>query len=400
MAPRIGVYFTTEPHGGGSFQWTLNLLHALHDHAEKNRLPVVVFHRSNHPEISTLQRLFPLFTYSAIGKAERSWAGVVRRLAFYFPVAIPALRRVFPLNFRAAANDVALMLFPNTTLDSSLYRKRHVFFLCDIAHVFYPYFPEVSANGELTWRDRIFRHGLKNADVIVVESEQLGRDIAKYYGADPRKVAVLYQVLPRAFQSDVAAARDENIPLPARYLFYPAQLWQHKNHKNLLAAMPRVLAKVPDLHLVLSGSRKEGDKAIFDLIDELHLQDHVHYLGYVSDGLMARLYKNAEALVMPTFFGPSNIPTLEAFYFGCPAIISDLPGVVEQTGDAALRFDPTSADAMADAILTVISDPSLRADLIRRGRERTAVLTYDYLRDTFSTILERAWTSGRTSQLS
>ena len=48
------------------------------------------------------------------------------------------------------------------------------------------------------------------------------------------------------------------------------------------------------------------------------------------------LYTEALALVMPTYFGPTNLPPLEAFQTGTPVLYSDLPGMREQVGDAAI----------------------------------------------------------------
>jgi len=237
------------------------------------------------------------------------------------------------------------MIIPGASFDSAFCRQRQVFMFTDIAHVFYPRFPEVSAYGELRRRNVLFRYGIANADQIVVDSKQLGKDIVEHYQADPCKIDVLYQVFSMTLNDTLfnnSEAAECIAQLPEQYLFYPAQLWTHKNHVNLFKALSILLPEFPDLHLVLAGSRQKGDDKIFETIHELSLQPRVRFLGYVQDSCMPILYKKAHALVMPTFFGPTNIPTLEAFYYGCPAVISDLPGVTEQTGDAALLFDPKS----------------------------------------------------------
>jgi len=86
-------------------------------------------------------------------------------------------------------------------------------------------------------------------------------------------------------------------------------------------------------------------------------------------------------LVMPTFFGPTNIPVLEAWAFGCPVLTSDIRGVREQVGDAALLADPTSVEAIADGIHRLWTDPELGRTLSDLGRRRLAAYTpEDYLR--------------------
>jgi glycosyltransferase involved in cell wall biosynthesis len=73
---------------------------------------------------------------------------------------------------------------------------------------------------------------------------------------------------------------------------------------------------------------------------------------------------------MPTFFGPTNIPPLEAFELGCPVATSRIYGVPEQLGDAALLFDPHSIEEIHDCLVRLWMDNSLCDDLAQRGRER------------------------------
>ena len=96
---------------------------------------------------------------------------------------------------------------------------------------------------------------------------------------------------------------------------------------------------------------------------------HIQFLGYVPDSDMPGLYKRARALVMPTFFGPTNIPPLEAFAAGAPAATSDIYAVRDQLGDAALWFDPRSTDQIRDTLVQLWTDDALCADLVARGQK-------------------------------
>ena len=78
------------------------------------------------------------------------------------------------------------------------------------------------------------------------------------------------------------------------------------------------------------------------------LEGELRYLGYVPDEDMSGLYAGAVALVMPTFFGPTNIPVVEAWTFGCPVLTSDIRRIREQAGNAAVLVDPRSVEAIAD----------------------------------------------------
>jgi glycosyltransferase involved in cell wall biosynthesis len=105
---------------------------------------------------------------------------------------------------------------------------------------------------------------------------------------------------------------------------------------------------------------------------ELGVEHQIYSIGYVGDDEMSALYHDALALVMPTYFGPTNIPVLEAWQCGCPVLTSDIRGIREQVGDAALRANPNSADAIADGIARIITDSGLRSLLIAQGYARLA----------------------------
>jgi len=70
---------------------------------------------------------------------------------------------------------------------------------------------------------------------------------------------------------------------------------------------------------------------------------------------------------MPTFFGPTNIPQLEAFALGCPVATSRIYGIPDQVGDAALLFDPASVDEIYEALVRLWTDDALCAVLKARG---------------------------------
>ena len=376
---RIAVLHDVHPHGGGSHQWALNILYALDEYRlARGDIEIIVVHYGIYPLGHPLAKIFPGFSFMPIHGIRLFLTKIMRRLTVMLPLLLPILRPFFPLNHLTTRMRIGSILFPVTYLDSLLSDKHNIFCMADIAHVYYPNFPEVQEGNGLRMRDVLFRFGLANAHVIMVETSQLRREIAKHYGADPAKVHVVFQVLPRLF--NLSEHPDIGAPMPKPYLFYPAQLWAHKNHRNLLTAFAELSREFPDLHLVLSGSRKTGDQVIFDRVAELGLEKQVRYLGYVPDEHMPQIYRNAAALVMPTYFGPSNIPTLEAFAFGCPAVISDLPGVDEQVKDVALRFNPDSPADMAAKLRQVLTDPVLAARLVAAGKARLAELSYENFR--------------------
>jgi glycosyltransferase involved in cell wall biosynthesis len=111
------------------------------------------------------------------------------------------------------------------------------------------------------------------------------------------------------------------------------------------------------------------------LARELGVAAQVTTLPYVEDAMITGLYLGSEGLVMPTFFGPTNIPITEAWRLRRSVITSNIRGVSNQAGDAALLVDPNSPGNLADAMLAVWDDPSLRERLVEAGRRREVAWT-------------------------
>ena len=118
-----------------------------------------------------------------------------------------------------------------------------------------------------------------------------------------------------------------------------------------------------------------------------HTALHVAFRHRQAD--MASLYRHARGLVMPTFFGPTNIPPLEAFAVGCPVAVSSVYGMPEQLGDAALYFDPTSVYEIAACVRKLWVDDSTRQTLIDRGTAHHNAWCQPHFNARFAEILEQ-----------
>jgi glycosyltransferase involved in cell wall biosynthesis len=258
----------------------------------------------------------------------------------------------------------------------------------DLQHRLQPEFKEVSANGQAGYREYLYRNACRYATLILVESESGRDDVLRFYGdvisEDRIRILPLYPPLrqaPLPDEADLARAKAA-YSLPQRYFFYPAQFWEHKNHRLIVQALHLMKVQSNErVEVVFSGSYIEYErahtfKAVMDLARELKVDDRVHYIGWVPDRDMAALYRLSAGLVMPTFFGPSNIPALEAWHYGRPVITSDLPGLREQTGDGGLLINPRSPEDLAQAMLRLWRDEALGRDLAERGGRRLAGLDW------------------------
>src|SRR5262249_27968154 len=126
---------------------------------------------------------------------------------------------------------------------------------------------------------------------------------------------------------------------------------------------------------VFTGSDQGNERTVRELVEELDLRDQIFFLGYVSRQTLKALYQHALCLCYVSFFGPENLPPLEAFGLGCPVIAADLPGPSDQLGDAAIRVNPADDLEIAKALKLLLQNKTKREELVRRGKERARRFT-------------------------
>jgi glycosyltransferase involved in cell wall biosynthesis len=267
----------------------------------------------------------------------------------------------------------------------------------DLQHRLQPIFPEVSTEGQWEFRETHYETVLRRAAIVITATAAGKAEIERFYGIPPERI----RVLPYFTPSYVCAPAPASSPTPGRefglepgYLFYPAQFWPHKNHVTLLLALRR-LASEHGLRpqVVFVGQERGSLDHVRQRVAELGLTGQVRFLGFVSQQDLVTLYRHAGALVFPTFFGPGNLPPLEAFALGCPALLSDVVGAREQAGEAALYFDPRDDQGLAQRLHEVLPRADVRRDLIARGRARAARATgAEYWRGVLEILAELALT--------
>lgn len=239
----------------------------------------------------------------------------------------------------------------------------------DLMHRFEPRFPEVSKAGRFGVREHRFSNITHWSQAVLVDSELGRQHVAQAYGVSASKIYPLPYVAPHYVNLAVPTDFDTRYPLPGKFIFYPAQFWAHKNHLRLLEAAASALSSCPDLQLVFTGDKKHGFDEVHDHALSLGVGERVHFPGYVPDVYLTGFYRRARAMVMPTFFGPTNIPPLEAFACGCPTAVSNNYAMPEQARGAALLFDPNSVPEITRAIQQLWLDDALCEVLAERGLE-------------------------------
>ena len=190
-----------------------------------------------------------------------------------------------------------------------------------------------------------------------------------------------YNIIPNGIDFDRFAA---DVPPLERYaeggptILFVGRLEKRKGLKFLIRAMSGVWEKVPTARLVVVGTGPllENYRALV----EKHRVSLVEFKGFVSSEELARYYRSCEVFCAPSTGQESfGIVLLEAMAAGKPIVASDIPGyrsVVNQ-GTEGLLVPPKNERALADALITVLSNPEMRARMSAAGTARAEQFSWD-----------------------
>ena len=199
------------------------------------------------------------------------------------------------------------------------------------------------------------------------------------YGLDKeRLIAMPFSPGPftESVHSDPKEAVLSYYGLTPGYYFYPAQFWAHKNHVRILQALELLKKEGRTPDVVFSGGDQGALSHVQATASKLGVAEQVKFVGFVPAQHVRGLYEGCRAVVMPSYFGPTNLPPLEAWKLKKPLLYSS--HLSEQSGRAALLFDPDSAVELAKA-MDDVTDAKVAKSLVREGAKRLAQI--DKLRE-------------------
>jgi len=384
---KIGLFLSATPSMGGAFQYSQTLFEAIVSLPRDDFKVVVAFTDScwfrqlRHSRVKLLRVPYYKWTFGA--------GAIITLTSFPLVLWRKICRYVDPTAKLLLKEQCDLWLFSSYSFVAYQMPVRSVGVVHDLMHRYEKQFPEVSSFGIYTWREKVFKRLCRQTIGILVDSE-LGRSqLGESYEVDLKKVFVLPFIAPKYLSSNRSKrSLDKKVKLPSKFIFYPAQFWEHKNHLGLIKAVAKIRPQCPDIQLVLLGSKKHrGYKKVNAAVNRLGVAENVSFLGHVDEDSLAQIYRRARALIMPTFFGPTNIPPLEAFASGCPVAVSGIYGMPEQVGDAGLLFDPNSIEEIAMIVSRLWTDDRLCEALAKKGIKRAEYWGQPQFNERFKSIL-------------
>lgn len=286
----------------------------------------------------------------------------------YFPASFPLYLEPY-LNFPHIVHGTNYNVYPYK-------QPLKVITIYDLTCVKYPQYINSIVR---TYFQRI-KQCLQWTDLVLTISESAKQDIVEYLKVDPNRVYVT--PLASRYQSSLKinpSWEDEiNYDLSHPYLLFVSTIEPRKNITTLIAAFNYLKEKHKiDHNLLLVGRKGWRYQPIFQAIANSPWNKHIYHLDYLSDELVALLYKKADVFVYPSHYEGFGLPVLEAMTLGTPVVTSNTSSLPEVAGDAALLVNPNDPIELAESILKVISDRKLRDNLIQKGQKRAKLFSWE-----------------------
>lgn len=213
-------------------------------------------------------------------------------------------------------------------------------------------------------------------DHIITVSEFSKSEITNHLGVTESKISVVYNGISDTFRTKDSG---ERFPLPEKYLLYVGGMHGRKNIEGIIESFLELRHRDSiDHDLVLIGPKKKKNYSSVD-VDWSHIRSRndIHIPGFVSERQLKFAYSNADVFLFPSHYEGFGIPPLEAMACGTPVVASNTSAFPEVLGDAAVLVDPDDSSKIAEATVEIISDHSLRTNLVERGKKHARKFTWD-----------------------
>lgn len=295
------------------------------------------------------------------------------RLPVFDEIGLPIRKLVLSHRFVTGLTDVKVPYFG---LANGIYhsfsiqvppvfssRQKGVVTVHDIAFISNPQF--YTARG-IKWHKRQLDQISRGQQIIVSVSEKTRMDLIQYgIGAD--RIEVIESGADHLDLPDFEECREllTKRGVSDRFILSVSTIEPRKNLVGLIAGYKKATEKSPNLaELVVVGPEGWGT--------EMVPSSNVHFLGSVPGPVLSALYRRAEMLVYVPFEEGFGLPVVEAMSVGLPVVSSDVPAA---SGCTEL-VDPRNESSISQAIVRVSTDDKLKEQLVSRGLDRAAQLTW------------------------
>ena len=226
----------------------------------------------------------------------------------------------------------------------------------------------------LMWRlSRLEGESAREANLVVAVSNYSAEKAAQLYGVEEAKIRVVPNgVDPTRFKPVIGSvALKRNLGLGNKQIvLFVGRIIPRKGLTYLIEAAKPIVKENANAAFVIVGNGPLRKKLTSDL-ERFNLSKNFIFLGDVAETVLPALYNCADVFAFPSIQEGQGIALLEAQASGKPVVAFRVGGVNEAVsdGNSGLLVERGSSDRLAEAILKLLSNPSLRQKMGEKGRE-------------------------------
>ncbi|UHA72272.1 1,4-alpha-glucan branching protein domain-containing protein [Paenibacillus sp. 481] len=228
------------------------------------------------------------------------------------------------------------------------------------------------------------------AEHVIVCSSAMVHEVERLFGLARHKISMIPNGVERkagnlklhgnskSTKSDMKQVRLQYAQPNEPMLFYIGRLVFEKGVHVLIEAMTHVVRSTPQAKLVIAGSGPMKHE-LQRLVKERHLDNTVHFAGFVNDDERDALLSAANVCVFPSLYEPFGIVALEAMQQGTPVVVSDTGGLAEIVEHEVDGFKalPGHVESLAWHITELINNRELAERMATRAQVKVQT-QYDW----------------------
>lgn len=330
---KIGIIFNFQGIWLGGAYYVQNIIKALNHLQEEDKPEIVIFYRKE------LLSFVDTIEYPFLEKIPWEFTSIYKG---YIMSWLSRKNLFVNKIIKGYDLDGIYPLYEHPVKPNANNKTKIVAWFPDLQHKFYPnYFNKLN----LLLRDFRVKMIVRNTNVLVVSSEDVGNHFRKFYKI-PAKLKI--QVLPFVSMIDDIKFKDfkelkKKFNLPEKYFMVSNQFYEHKNHITIFKALSLLKKDNVNVHVVFTGKMDDyrNPKFIENLKKEIkdnNLDVMISLLGVISRDEQLSLMKFSQAVIQPSLFEGWSTVIEDAKSLQVPVISSDIEVHKEQLGDLGVYF--------------------------------------------------------------
>ncbi len=362
------------PNRTGVGQYTFELLNALFFTDKENQY--YLFYNS----YKDIDKNIPKWDQPNTHIIRTSWPNKIFSIAL--ALGILKLDKIIIKNKNYPVSNLQYFFSPNLSFTSVSKNTKHILTVHDLS---FEFFREC-----FSWKQRV-RHKLirpkrqsQQASMILAPSNNTKKDLIDHFGIIENKIKVIYPGVNNVQSLDITKQVIKKYNLPPKYILYLGTIEPRKNILGIIEAYKKSLLIEKGYSLVIAGKRGWNDKSIIEAIQNT---PGVKYIKYVDETDKGSIYELSTLFIFPSLYEGFGLPVLEAMSKGVPVLTSCRSSLPEVTADAAYLVNPMNISDISLGMTRIISHDTMRKSLIEKGKDRTAVYSWQKAAKTFLSLL-------------